>query len=130
MSDLGQSSHGPVNQTTLDGVILQPVEFRYTPAGRAVALLEMEHISEAGPSAVIKRLELRMPVVALGELADQCREIVPGQHIRVAGSLNQKRWIRDGKVRWGKTELFAQTILLLDSNPDQMIERSRNPDNF
>jgi primosomal replication protein N len=115
MPELAQSSREPVNQTTIEGVVLQPVDFRYTPAGRAVALLTVEHISQASPSASMERLELRMPVVALGELAERCRNIAPGQHIRAEGSLNQKRWIRDGKVRWGKTELFAQTIQISDS---------------
>ena len=110
-----KSSRGLQNQTTLEGVIIQPTDVRYTPTGREGALLMIEHISETNPSAPIQRLELHMPVVALGELANQCRNIVPGQSIRVEGYLNQKRWIRDGKVRWGKTELFARTIQLLET---------------
>ncbi|MBF0454787.1 MAG: single-stranded DNA-binding protein [Magnetococcales bacterium] len=110
MAQLEQSSVGSVNETALDGVLLESPEFRLTPAGRAVASLMIEHISEGNQSAPIKRLELRMPIVALGALADQCRDVRPGQLIRVTGRLNQKRWIRDGKVRWGKLELLAQTI--------------------
>jgi primosomal replication protein N len=115
MSELGQSNQRLNNQTTIDGVVIQPAEFRFTPTGRAVATLLLEHISEVGHSAPIKRLELRMSVIALGELAEKCRDIAIGQHVSVEGSLNQKRWIRDGKVRWGKTELIAKTIQLLDS---------------
>lgn len=113
-----QRSSGQVNQTTLDGVVLQPAEFRFTPSGRPVAKLMVEHISNTINPAPIEQLELRMPVVALGDLAEKYRDIAPGQSIRVAGSLNQKRWIRDGKVRWGKTELFANTIQLLEKPGD------------
>ncbi|MBF0196049.1 MAG: single-stranded DNA-binding protein [Magnetococcales bacterium] len=117
MSELGQSSVGIVNQTILNGVVIQPAEFRFTPTGRQVAMLIVEHLSESEKSAPIQHLELRMPVVALGDLAQTCRDIAVGQNIRVEGSLNQKRWIRDGKVRWGKTELIARTIHLLDDKP-------------
>ncbi|MBF0447712.1 MAG: single-stranded DNA-binding protein [Magnetococcales bacterium] len=115
MSEPVKSNEPHNNQIILDGVVIQPVEFRFTPSGRAVAQLMIEHISENRQGEhSINRLELHQHVVALGELADQCRDFEPGQGIRVEGSLNQKRWIRDGKVRWGKTELYARTIQPLD----------------
>jgi primosomal replication protein N len=117
MSGLGQSRLELANQTILHGVVIQPAEFRFTPTGRQVALLIVEHLSESDQSAPIQHLELRMPIVALGDLAQICRDIAVGQNIRVEGSLNQKRWIRDGKVRWGKTELIASSIQLLDEKP-------------
>ncbi|MBF0589682.1 MAG: hypothetical protein HQL53_11200, partial [Magnetococcales bacterium] len=33
-----------------------------------------------------------------------------GETLRVAGHLNQRRWIRDGQTRWGRLELVARTI--------------------
>ncbi|MBF0383529.1 MAG: single-stranded DNA-binding protein [Magnetococcales bacterium] len=117
MSGLGGPESGLANQIILQGVVIQPAEFRFTPSGSEVALLVVEHISQKDQSAPIQHLELRMPIVALGDLAQKCHEITVGQNIRVEGSLNQKRWIRDGKVRWGKIELFANTIQLLDERP-------------
>ncbi|MBF0445430.1 MAG: single-stranded DNA-binding protein [Magnetococcales bacterium] len=114
---MGQSRVELINQTILHGMVIQPAEFRFTPTGREVATLIVEHVSETEQSAPIQHLELRMPIIALGDLAQICRDITVGQNIRVEGSLNQKRWIRDGKVRWGKTELFATKIQLLDDKP-------------
>ncbi len=114
MADAKAAQRHGVNLTTLDGVVIQPADFRYTPAGRAVLHLMVEHVSRADPAAAIERLELHMPVVLLGELAERHRDITQGQYLHIEGSLNQKRWIRDGKVRWGKMELLARTVRLTD----------------
>ncbi|MEO5339081.1 MAG: hypothetical protein H7837_00990 [Magnetococcus sp. MYC-9] len=89
---------------------MTPPEFRVTPAGRLVAHLCMEHLSQESAVDPLQRIELRMPVLALGPLAEQCRPLTQGTPLHVEGCLNQKRWIRDGKVRWGPTELLAQRI--------------------
>lgn len=81
-----------------------------------MASLHLEHLSEGFDSTSTQRIELRILVIALGELADQCRHLNQGTPLHVEGSLNQKRWIRDGKVRWGKTELMAHTIKSMDQH--------------
>lgn len=112
-----------INQTVLEGVLAEPVEIRVTPAGRTVATLMVEHHSQAKDIEPIQRLEVSMAVMAVGPLGDRCRDLVQGSRLRVEGRLNQRRWIRDGKVRWGRTELVAQRIGLLElpqtvDNPD------------
>lgn len=117
MSKTATTSQAPANRTILEGTLIAPPEFRYTPAGRLVASLDVEHVSlKSGVGANPPlRIELRMPVLALGELAERCRLFSQGVSLYVEGRLNQKRWIRDGKVRWGRTELLAQQIKTLGS---------------
>lgn len=103
------------NWIILEGILISSPEFRYTPAGRLLASLEVEHVSLESGADNPRRIELRIPVLALGTLAELCRLLSQGTQIRVEGSLNQKRWIRDGKVRWGRTEILAQNIKSLDS---------------
>ena len=108
----------PANTVTLEGTLVTAPEFRYTPSGRLVASLEVEHCSQEGIGDRTRRIELRIPVQALDALAERCRPLVQGVVLRLEGTLNQKRWIRDGRVRWGKTELLAKEITPLDRLPD------------
>jgi len=111
---VGVSNPPAANEVLLEGRLLGPVEYRVTPGGRAVASFELEHLScHAQPDSGL-RLEMRLPVMALGALAERCRVFSPGCLLRVTGRLNQKRWIRDGQVRWGRVELFALGICGLD----------------
>ncbi len=55
-----------------------------------------------------------MSIMAIGPLAETCRSLEPGVSLRVAGHLNQRRWIRDGVTRWGRMELVARKIQRLD----------------
>lgn len=98
------------NYLVLEGTLATPPEFRFTPAGRLVARLCLEHLSQESAGDAPQRIELRMAVLALGRLAEQCRPLVQGTPLHVEGRLNQKRWIRDGQVRWGQTELLACQI--------------------
>ncbi|MBF0583705.1 MAG: single-stranded DNA-binding protein [Magnetococcales bacterium] len=98
------------NHVVLEGRLAFSPEFRFTPAGRLVAHLQLEHVSQGGEGDPPPRIELQLPVLALGLLAEQCRPLAQGDALRVEGTLNQKRWIRDGKVRWGQTELLARQI--------------------
>lgn len=104
------------NHTVLEGVLTQTSEWRVTPGGLPMLRLELEHLSTPLDLAPLERVELRLPIVALGELAETCRHIPPGTRLRIVGVLNQKRWIRDGKTRWGAVELVARSILRLDGN--------------
>ncbi|MBF0153579.1 MAG: single-stranded DNA-binding protein [Magnetococcales bacterium] len=100
----------PENRTVLEGVLLEPVAMRHSPTGRSTATLELEHRSVAMDIQPLERYELRIVVLAVGSLAETCRNLHPGASLRVTGRLNQRRWIRAGKVRWGRTELVAQGI--------------------
>lgn len=102
-----EERHPQANHTVLEGLLLKPVEYRVTAAGRPVLSLELEHISSHPEPDPALRLEVRLVVMAMGKLAEQCRSLSPNCRLRVTGRLNQKRWIRDGKVRWGSIELAA-----------------------
>ncbi len=99
-----------INHTVLEGTLATEPEFRCTPAGRLVAHLHLDHASGGSDGDPLQRIELHLPVLALGPLAERCRPLAPGTTLHVEGRLNQKRWIRDGKVRWGQTELLAHQI--------------------
>ena len=106
-------SNRPANRAILEGILLKAPEIRIAPSGRCVASLEVEHLSQIASESErtpALRLELHMSVVAAGPLAEWCRQLGPGTPLRVAGFLNQRRWIRDGVVRWGQTELVARQI--------------------
>lgn len=103
------------NRVVLSGVLLTAPEIRVAPSGLSVVTLELEHVSRTGGEP-LQRLELRMPVVVVGPLAAQCRSLTPGTVLSVQGRLNQKRWIRDEKVRWGRTELVATHLQVLEGD--------------
>ncbi len=104
------------NQLILAGTLADEPEFRFTPSGRLLACLTVEHLSQQ-EGGTAQRIEVRMGVLALGALAEWCRSLHPGQLLQVEGRLNQKRWIRDDKIRWGQVELWAERIVLLPEAP-------------
>ncbi len=105
----------PRNRVDLSGVLVAPPELRVTPSGLTVATLELQHLSREGAAGPAQSLELRIPVVAIGPLAEPCRRLAVGTALEVEGRLNQKRWIRDGKVRWGRTELLATNLRTIEA---------------
>lgn len=94
----------------LEGVLITPVDYRVTATGRPLLWMELEHLSCHEQPDPELRLEVRMPVLAVGALADRWRSLTPGCRLRVTGRLNQKRWVKDGKIRWGQMELVALEI--------------------
>ncbi|WP_130472253.1 single-stranded DNA-binding protein [Candidatus Magnetaquicoccus inordinatus] len=100
------------NHIVLAGTLADKPEFRSTPSGRLLACFILEHLSQDAAFSA-QRIEVRMEVSALGDLATRCRSLTTGQAVCVQGRLNQKRWIRDGKIRWGAIELLAEQINLL-----------------
>lgn len=106
----GAAAAQSANSLELAGRLIAPVDFRVTPAGRAVATLELEHLSIHDDPEPGLRLEAHMVVIAMGALAEQYRACAVGTTLHVQGRLNQKRWIRDERVRWGRLELLATRI--------------------
>lgn len=105
------------NHVFLEGVLTLEAKVRLTPSGESVATLELEHASESHDTLPIKRMELKITVLLLGQLAEACRGLPEGSVVKVQGRLNQKRWIRDNRVRWGKTELIANQLDVLFQPP-------------
>ncbi len=106
-------SHPFANRTVLEGTLLKSGDYRLTAAGRPILSLELEHLSQYDDPEPALRLELRMTVVVVGVLAELHRRLPLGSVLRVTGRLNQKRWVRDGKVRWGVIELVACDLQVL-----------------
>lgn len=106
------------NQVRLEGTLAKSCEVRYTPSGVMVATLELEHTSEVADADPIKRLELKMPVVSFGALAEVCAALPQGACVRVVGRLNQKRWIRENRIRWGQVEVIATSLEVLCPLPE------------
>ncbi|MEO5345713.1 MAG: single-stranded DNA-binding protein [Magnetococcus sp. YQC-9] len=111
-----------LNHVEFDGRLMTPVDYRVTPAGRPVAYLEVEHFSTHDAPETALRLEARVVVVTMGALAESCRGLTSGTRLRVIGRLNQKRWVRDGQVRWGRLELLALKIEILASDERHSLE--------
>lgn len=111
----------PANQARVEGVLAEPIQWRTTPAGLTTARLTLEHRSRAADPATLGgeelRLELRMAVLALGGLAEQCRTWQPGSTVLAEGRLNQQRWTRNNRLRWGQVELVAIRLDLLAAAP-------------
>lgn len=97
-----------VNQVVLDGVLVEPPILRATPNGRSVLALELEH--ETLDSLSGQRTACHIAVVALDQLAEFGRSLKMGEYLRVTGRLDQRRWIREGKTRWGRMELVARQL--------------------
>ncbi|MBF0435443.1 MAG: single-stranded DNA-binding protein [Magnetococcales bacterium] len=98
------------NHVELEGTLAKPCDLRYTPTGIAVATLELDHVSSYSDTAPLKRMELKIVVIAFDSLADQCAVLVAGTRLKFRGRLNQKRWIRDERIRWGQVELIATAM--------------------
>jgi len=116
------------NQVQLDGTLAGSCEIRRTPTGLSVATLELEHESHFFDTGPIKRLELKVPVVMFDTLAERCAELPAGTRIRVIGRLNQKRWIRDNRIRWGQVELIATAWDILPAPQDKAEPESPPPE--
>lgn len=115
---MAQERPDVANHTVLTGVVAEPVVIRATPAGRAIAHITLTHDIRVQGLAPLERLALQLTVLAMGSLAEQCRGLPPGTPLRVTGQLNQKRWVRDGKTRWGQVELVARAIDRLEALHD------------
>lgn len=99
-----------INQVSLDGVLAVDPKWRHTPSGRAVATLTVEHHATEKIPEPLERLDLLLTVVVIAPLSEQCKGWLAGDHVKVEGVLNQKRWLRGGNTRWGKMELVATQI--------------------
>ncbi|MBF0421466.1 MAG: single-stranded DNA-binding protein [Magnetococcales bacterium] len=107
------------NSIQLEGTLTGIRKISYTPGGIPVATLELEHLSSHADIIPLRRLELKMVVVVFDSLADLTAQFSAGTRVRIHGRLNQKRWIRENKVRWGPVEVIATAVdrLYSEENP-------------
>ncbi len=81
-----------INIITLTGVLVTPVELRYSPAGIPIARFLLEHLSEQCEAGARRQVRLRIGVRASGQpLADSLRKVAPGTCLRVVGFLIRSR---------------------------------------
>ncbi|MBF0146620.1 MAG: single-stranded DNA-binding protein [Magnetococcales bacterium] len=114
--DVNPSGHF-LNELHLEGTLAKSCELRHTPTGLAVATVELEHTSGYSDIAPLQRLELNIPVVLFDTLADLYGDLAAGTRISVIGRLNQKRWIRDDRIRWGQVEVIATSLKVIPNDP-------------
>ncbi|MBF0110687.1 MAG: single-stranded DNA-binding protein [Magnetococcales bacterium] len=104
-----------VNEVRLEGTLTCPCAVRTTPTGLSVAVAELDHAAEFPDTTPVKRLELKISVVLFDTLADRCAGLAAGTPVRIVGRLNQKRWIRDNRIRWGQVEIIATAMETISS---------------
>ncbi|MBF0284263.1 MAG: single-stranded DNA-binding protein [Magnetococcales bacterium] len=100
-----------LNRVILEGILDEPPALKSTPSGGWIAKLVLVHHSRQGD----RIWALRLPVTATGKLAEFCRTLPSGQRLRVVGALDQKRWMREGRTRWGGVELTAESVERLET---------------
>ncbi len=63
---------------------------RYTPAGLPVLHFSLSHDSEQIEAGIRRKVQCSVPVMAVADAAQQMKELVLGDMIRVDGFLAQK----------------------------------------
>ncbi|GBL46155.1 primosomal replication protein N [Sulfuriferula multivorans] len=78
------------NRLTLTGVVAEPEALRYTPAGVPLVSLHIRHESQQMEAGVVRRVNVEMAAVAIGEIAQGISALPGGSHISVEGFLARK----------------------------------------
>lgn len=115
------------NRVVLEGVLTETGDLRVTPSGLEVVTLTVEHLSARQDLPPLERLAVQMQAVACGVLAGQVKSLLPGSRIRLEGSLNQRRFLRRGKISWGRLELQLKGVRLLAEPANQAGEDPDGP---
>lgn len=92
---------GDLNQVTLRGEIVHPVEFSKMGNGTPVARFTLV-TRRGGEKSLI-------PVSAIGEVAEKALRLSEGDYVLVTGRLRQERWTADGDLPRSKLVVYADT---------------------
>lgn len=103
-----------LNKVQLIGNLGRDAELRYTPAGAAVASINMATTEVWNDKAGQKQEKTEWHrVVIWGKMAESLAEyLVKGKQIYVEGRLQTKSWEKDGVTRYA-TDVRADRVLLL-----------------
>jgi primosomal replication protein N len=75
------------NEVRLSGTAHGMVDLRFTPAGIPVCEFRLRHASEQAEAGAVRRVELDMPAIAFGTLAQRLAQAAPEGAITASGFL-------------------------------------------
>ena len=78
------------NLLVIEGVAGRIAELRYTPAGIPLLSFSLQHVSEQDEADMRRRVECEVPVIAMGNIANQARQVQEGNVVRVTGFLAKR----------------------------------------
>jgi single-strand DNA-binding protein len=110
---------GSLNKVMIIGNVGRDPEIRYTPSGSAVTSFSVAASRRwTTPSNEAREETEWFNVVAWDKLAEQCNQLITkGRKVYIEGRLQTRSWEgQDGQKRY-RTEVVAQTMILLDSRP-------------
>ncbi|MHB9118668.1 MAG: primosomal replication protein N [Burkholderiales bacterium] len=78
------------NRVALCGRISELAEMRYTPAGLPVLHFSLSHDSEQIEAGFQRKIQCKVPAMAVADAAQQMKEFALGDMVRIDGFLAQK----------------------------------------
>lgn len=110
---------GGLNKVMIIGNVGRDPEMRYTPSGQAVTSFSVA-VSRTWVDPNNERRDETewFNVVAWSKLAETCNQLITkGRKVYIEGRLQTRSWEgQDGQKKY-RTEVVANTMLLLDSRP-------------
>jgi primosomal replication protein N len=79
-----------MNEVVMSGVIRDLHTLRFTPAGVPVAEFRLQHASMQKEAGHARRVELDLPAIAIGTLAQQLAAALPPGEVIARGFLAQR----------------------------------------
>ena len=79
------------NRVTISGRLVERDTLRYTPAGIPMLNARLEHSSECVEADRPRSVELELPVVFAGKLAESADRLAVGRELTLAGFLAPRR---------------------------------------
>jgi len=76
-----------VNEVRLSGTAQGVLDLRFTPAGIPVCEFRLRHASEQAEAGAARRVELEVPAIAFGTLAQRLARAMPAGAITASGFL-------------------------------------------
>lgn len=80
-----------MNQVLLTAQVLEVKPLRYTPAGLPAIEMNLSHESEVMEAGVVRRIEMMIPAVALGDIALLLADTAMGEALSIEGFLAPTR---------------------------------------
>jgi primosomal replication protein N len=78
------------NRCVIDGELIEKDDLRFTPAGIPRITLKVRHISTQTEAGLERQVCCVVPMLALGEVAQQISQFELGQQVNVVGFLAQR----------------------------------------
>lgn len=79
-----------MNKLVVTGEVVQLDTLRYTPAGLPLLSFVVRHASEQSEADMKRKVECEVPVIAIGQIAEQARAIQMASQVKLAGFLAKR----------------------------------------